>query len=149
MPVFRRLLAGEECAVVLRRYREPLLIRGPGFVRTFERWRQVSIVNLSPFVTRAVETDVTTSDGVAMTVRGELHGQVVDPVAAISRVVDYEDATRQILRTAMRALVMQRSSTELDEGRQLDPQVAESVVDAVRGWGIDVLALDFDVARRE
>src|SRR5438132_1525583 len=50
MPVFRRVLGSEECAVVLRRHGEPLLIRGPGAVRTFYRWRQVSVVNLSPFV---------------------------------------------------------------------------------------------------
>jgi regulator of protease activity HflC (stomatin/prohibitin superfamily) len=146
MPVFRRVLGSEECAVVLRRRGEPLLIRGPGSVRTFYRWRQVSVVNLSPFVANAVDTDVTTNDGVAMTVRGELQGQVVDPVAAALNVVDYEDATRQILHTAMRALVMQRSSAELNEGRQHNPHVGDGLVDAVRSLGVDVLSLNFELA---
>jgi regulator of protease activity HflC (stomatin/prohibitin superfamily) len=146
MPVFTRVLGSEECAVVLRRHGEPLVIRGPGAVRTFYRWRQVSVVNLSPFVANAVDTNVTTNDGVAMTVRGQLQGQVVDPVAAALKVVDYEDATRQILHTAMRALVMQRSSAELNEGRQHHPHVADEVVDAVRSWGVVILSLSFDVA---
>jgi regulator of protease activity HflC (stomatin/prohibitin superfamily) len=146
MPVFRRVLGSEECAVVLRRRGEPLLIRGPGSVRTFYRWRQVSVVNLSPFVANAVDTDVTTNDGVAMTVRGELQGHVVDPVAAALNVVDYEDATRQILHTAMRALVMQRSSAELNEGRQHNPHIGDELVDAVRSLGVDVLSLNFELA---
>jgi regulator of protease activity HflC (stomatin/prohibitin superfamily) len=93
-----------------------------------------------------VDADVATNDGVALTVTGELQGQVVDPVAAVRNVVDYEDATRQILQTAMRALVMRRSSAELSEGRQLHPDVADEVVDAVLSWGVDVLSLSFDVA---
>jgi regulator of protease activity HflC (stomatin/prohibitin superfamily) len=145
MAVFRRVLGSDECAVVLRRDRQPLLIRGPGAVRTLYRWRQVSVVNLSPFMVNVVDRDVTSNDGVAMTVRGELQGQVVDPVAAALQVVDYQDATREILRTAMRALVLRRSSAELNEGRQPHPQVADEVVGAVRGWGIVVLSLSFDV----
>jgi len=146
MPVFRRVLGSEECAVVLRRHGDPLLIRGPGSVRTLYRWRQVSVVNLRPFVAHAVDTHVMTNDGVAVTVRGQLQGQVVDPVAAALKVVDYEDATRQILHTAIRALVMERSSAELNEGRQLDPHVADEAVDAVRRWGVAVLSLSLDVA---
>ena len=130
---------------MVRRHGEPLLIRGPGSVRTFDRWRRMSVVSLSPFVASAVDTDVSTKDGVAMTVRGELQGQVVDPAAAALKVVDYEDATRQILRTAMRALVMDRCSGELSEGRQLHPHVADDVVDAVRSCGVVVLSLTFDV----
>lgn len=145
MPVFRRVLGSDECAVVLRRHVEPLLIRGPGSVRTFYRWRQVIFVSLSPFVVSAVDTDVTANDGVAMTVRGELQGQVVDPVTAALKVADYEAATRQILHTAMRALVMKRSSAELDEEGQLQPHVADEVVDAVGSWGVVVLSLSFDL----
>jgi regulator of protease activity HflC (stomatin/prohibitin superfamily) len=146
MPVFRRALASEECAVVLRRHGEPLLIRGPGSVRTFYRWRRVSVVSLRPFVVNAVDTDVTSADGVAMTVRGEVQGQVVDPAAAALKVVDYEDATRLILQTAMRALVMERSSAELKAGQQLQSHVAGEVADAVRSWGVVVSSLSFDVA---
>ena len=131
---------------MLRRHGEPQLIHGPGSVRTFYRWRQVSFVNLSPFVKNAIDTNVTTNDGVVMAVRGELQGQVVDPVAAAVKVVDYEDATSQILHTAMRALVMKRSSAELNEGRQLHPSVEDEVVDAARSWGVVVLSLSFDVA---
>jgi hypothetical protein len=146
VPVFRRVLGSDECAVVLRRRAEPLLIRGPGGVRTFGRWRRVSFVDLDPFVAHAVETDVRTNDGIAMAVRGDLEAQVVDPVAAVVNVVDYEDATRLVLRTAMRALVMGRSSAEVSGGRQLEPHVADEVVEALRSWGVAVRSLSFDVA---
>ncbi len=145
MPLFRRVLGSEECAVVLHRHREPLLIRGPGSVRTFYRWRQVSVVNLSPFVAEVVDTQVTTNDGVAMTVRGELQGQVVDPVAAALKVVDYEVGTRQIFHTVLRALVMDRSAAALSDEQELRAHVGDTVADAVRGWGIVVLSLSFDI----
>jgi regulator of protease activity HflC (stomatin/prohibitin superfamily) len=106
----------------------------------------VSVVNLRPFVAHAVDTHVMTNDGVAVTVRGQLQGQVVDPVAAALKVVDYEDATRQILHTVIRALVMERSSAELNEGRQLNPHIADEAFDAVRSWGVAVLSFSFDVA---
>jgi len=145
MPIFSRVLGSEECAVVLRRGDEPLLIRGPGPVRTFYRWRQVSVVSLAPFAVNAVDTDVTTNDGVAMMVGGELQAQVVDPVAAVVRVVNYEDATKVVLRTAMRAHVMQRSSAELKEGRQVEAPVAKEITDVARSWGLVVSSLTFDV----
>ena len=106
----------------------------------------MSVVSLSPFRVSAPDTDVTTNDGVPVTVTGELQGQVVDPVAAALNVDDYEAATRKILQTAMRALVMKRSSAELDEGRQLHPPVAAEVVDAVRSWGVVALSLSLEVA---
>jgi hypothetical protein len=106
----------------------------------------VSFVDLDPFVAHAVETDVRTNDGIAMAVRGDLEAQVVDPVAAVVNVVDYEDATRLVLRTAMRALVMGRSSAEVSGGRQLEPHVADEVVEALRSWGVAVRSLSFDVA---
>jgi hypothetical protein len=81
-----------------------------------------------------------------MTVHGELQAQVVDPVAAAVKVVDYEAATRSVLQTAMRALVMKRSSAELNEGRQVNPTVADEVVDAARSWGVSASSVTFDVA---
>jgi SPFH domain / Band 7 family len=147
MSVFRRVLAGDECAIVLRRRGEPLLIRGPGSVRTFYRWRQVTVVNLSPFVARALDIDVKTSDGIPVRVSGELRARVVDAVAAALKVVDYEDATQKILHTAMRGLVMGQSIAELREaGRQLDSQLTDTVTDSVRDWGIAVTSLSFDLA---
>jgi regulator of protease activity HflC (stomatin/prohibitin superfamily) len=148
MSIFRRVLGSEECAVVLRRQGDPLLIPGPGSVRTFCRWRRVSVVSLSPFAVDAVDTDVTTNDGVAKTVRGELQARVVDPVAAIVETVDYEGSTRMVLQTAMRALVMKHSSAELRLGRQVHPPVADEVADAVRNWGVVVSSLTFDVTTR-
>ena len=50
MSVFRRLLSADECAVIVKRGREPQLLRGPGLVWTFWRWKQVVVVDQKPFV---------------------------------------------------------------------------------------------------
>jgi regulator of protease activity HflC (stomatin/prohibitin superfamily) len=147
MSYFRHVLGVDQCAVVRRRSQEPLLIRGPGSVRTFNRWRQVIVVDLSPFVIDVVDKNVTANDGVVVGVSAEVEGQVIDPVAAALKVVDYKDATRQIAQTAMRAVVMERPSSELrDAGLDLESFVADIVTDAVPSWGLVVSSLSFDVA---
>lgn len=130
---------------MLRRVGEPLLLRGPGSVRTFYRWRQVIVVSLVPFVVDVVDTDVTTSDGVTATVSGELQGQVVDPIAAALKVVDYEKATMQIFHTALRAYVGERPAAEIRaEPQRQRSDVTDTVADAVRDWGVVVSSVTFD-----
>jgi regulator of protease activity HflC (stomatin/prohibitin superfamily) len=107
----------------------------------------VVVVNVSPFVVAAVDLDVATSDGVAVRVSGELQGRVIDPVAAALKAVDHQEATRQVLQTAMRALVLGRPAAELHDGRhELHAGVTERVADACRSWGVVVTSLSFDIA---
>jgi regulator of protease activity HflC (stomatin/prohibitin superfamily) len=101
MSVFRRLVSADECAVVVKRGREPQLLRGPSSVRTFWRWTRVVVVDQKPFALDIPPESVMARADVPVTVSARVQGQVVDPVAAALEVVDYEDATRTIARTAI------------------------------------------------
>ncbi len=106
----------------------------------------MTVVDLSPFVIDVVDRDVTANDGVVVGVSGELEGQVHDPVAAALKVVDYKDATRMLLRTAMRAVVMERPSQTLaDDREELQTALMDVVVEATQRWGVVVSSLRFDV----
>jgi len=139
VPYFKRPLAPDECAVVVRRGREPELIHGPGSVRTFQRWRRVLVVSLAPFSIEVVESNVVAKDGVPLTVRGRMVAQVVDPVPAATRVLDYVDATRKMLQTAIRVAVKERPSPELlDDSSELGTDVTQRLTDALGKWGLVV-----------
>jgi hypothetical protein len=59
-----------------------------------------------------LDENVVSKDGEALTVGGAAEGQVADPIAAATRVVDHKNATRQIFQTAIRAAVKERPSSK-------------------------------------
>jgi len=113
MSFFGRVLSADECAVVVKRGREPRLVTGPASVRTFWRWRRVVVVDRTPFAIEIPPETVIAEADVPVTVSARVDGQVVDPVAAALKVVDYKDATRTIARTAIRAVVKDLPSSDL------------------------------------
>jgi uncharacterized membrane protein YqiK len=146
VPYFKLRLARDECAVVVRRGREPELIHGPGSVRTLQRWKRVLVVSLAPFSLEVVESNVVAKDGVPLTVRGRMVAQVVDPIPAATRVVDYVDATRKMLQTAIRAAVRERPSPELSrDTTALGTDVRQRLTDALGKWGLVVSSASVDL----
>jgi hypothetical protein len=134
---------------VVSRGRQPELIRGPGSVRTFQRWNRVILVGLRPFPVEVVENDVATKDSVALTVGGRVEAWVVDPVAAATRVVDYRVATRQIFQTAIRAAAKERSSAEMsDHTTDVEAEVTGMLTEALGDWGLVVSSVSLDLRRR-
>jgi len=139
--VFRRLLSADECAVIVKRGREPRLVSGPDSVRMFWRWKRVVIVDRKPFAVEIAPETVTAKADVPVTVSARVEGQVVDPVAAALKVVDYEDATRMIARTAIRAVVKDHSSSDLAcASAELQKSFVEAVDEAAQNWGVSVLS---------
>ena len=150
MPVFRRSLSSEECAVIVERRREPVLIRGPGSVRTFQRWKRVIVVDLRPFALAFPPDEVISSDGVAIEAGGSVEGRAVDPVAAAVKVVDYKEATRMIAETAVRALVKERqAATFQGDLGELEAELLGTVERHVRDWGVEVSSVRLVLARDE
>jgi hypothetical protein len=93
----------------------------------------VKVVDLTPFVVSFHDMNVTANDGVAVGVSAEVEGQVIDPVAAALKVVDYKDATKQVTQAEARAVVMERPASEpRDAGLDLESVVSDIVADAVR-----------------
>jgi uncharacterized membrane protein YqiK len=145
---FKRLLTRDECAVVVSQDREPEVIGGPGSVRTFYRWRRVIVVSLEPFEIEVVESNVAAKDGMTLMVGGRVDAQVVEPALAATRVVDYRDATRKILQTAIRAVVKERSSVELSEDKtEPEAEVTRILTDSVGDWGVAASAVSLDLRK--
>jgi metal-dependent amidase/aminoacylase/carboxypeptidase family protein len=72
-----------------------------------------------------------------VTVRARIEGHVVDPVAAALNAVDYEEATRIIGRTAIHAVMKDRSSSDpMATNADLDAAVLEAISGAARSWGV-------------
>ncbi len=134
-----RDLSEHECAVVVRRAHVTQLVRGPGSVRTFWRWKRVVVVDLRPFRFEIPPTDVVTTDRVPLSVTGTLEGRVVDPEAAVVKVVDYKNATKFIAETAIRAALKEWHSAEREStSTRLEATVLETVVPAAQSWGVAV-----------
>jgi regulator of protease activity HflC (stomatin/prohibitin superfamily) len=147
---FRRVLSVDECAVVLDGRHDPQLIRGPRTIRTYGRWRRVTIVALRPFTVAVLDDDVPTRDGVAITASGSAEAQVVDPVAAATRVVDYEKATRLVLHTAIRGVVKERPVSEVPGNEsELESAVEQLVSHTVGDWGIVLSSLALRLTSNE
>lgn len=141
MGFFSRELTADECAVIVRRDKEPQLIRGPGAVKTFPNPKSVVVVDLRPFQVEAGIENVMASDGKAVAMHASAEGQVSDPVAAAVKVVDFKRATQQILETAIRAGIAARPSSEVtSEAMQSD--VADEIGAVVAGWGVVMSQLD-------
>jgi hypothetical protein len=144
---FRRVLTGDECAVVVRCGGDLRLIRGPGSVRTLNRWTRVTVVDPGPFSIDVLDENVVSKDGEALMVHGAAEGQVTDPIAAATRVVDYKGATRQIFQTAIRAAAKERLSSAIrDTPMELESAVAQLVSEAVDSWGVVVSSLSLHLS---
>jgi regulator of protease activity HflC (stomatin/prohibitin superfamily) len=138
----RELEAGEAAVIVRARGRPPLLVEGPGSVRTFWRWRQTIFVDLKSLTLRITVEDVETKDGVHLAARGIVDAQVVNPVDAAIRVVDYSRATSQVGETALRALFRRRLSEDLrDRTAEVEAALLDEVKSAAASWGVAVSAV--------
>jgi regulator of protease activity HflC (stomatin/prohibitin superfamily) len=134
-----RGLSEHECAIVVQRARPPQLVRGPGSVRTFARWKRVVFVDLRPFAVDIPPSEVLTKDHVPLTVSAKVGGRVVDPVAAAVQVVDYKDATKLLAETAIRAVLKERHSDELGSASaEIEASVAQKIDPAAQSWGVAI-----------
>jgi regulator of protease activity HflC (stomatin/prohibitin superfamily) len=143
MSILSRKLRPDEVAVIVQAHgRPPLVVHGPGPVRTFWRWRQMIFVDLKPQSLDISTDDIVTNDGVHLGVRGSLNARVVSPVDAATRVVDYSQATRQIAEAALRGLFRERLSTDLAERlTDVQAELLNQVRSAVEVWGVSVTEL--------
>jgi regulator of protease activity HflC (stomatin/prohibitin superfamily) len=148
MSILNRTLGPDEVAVIVQTHgRPPLLVHGPGSVRTFWRWRQMSFVGLKPLTLDISAADIVTKDGVHLGVSGSLNARVVSPVDAVTKVADYSQATRQVTEAALRGVFHERRSTDLAEQRtQVETELLDEVRSAAESWGVLVTELRIRLA---
>jgi len=139
--VFRRQLAADESAVIVKRSSEPQFLEGPSSVRTFWRWKRVIVVDRKPFAVDIPPETVLALADAPVVVSARVEGQVVDPVAAALNVVDYHNATRELAETAIRAVMKNHPADELGSARtDLQAAFVEIVAEAAQDWGVSVLS---------
>src|SRR6266852_5206531 len=135
----RQLKADESVVIVQTQGRLPLLVKGPGSVRTFWRWRRMIFVDLKPLTLRISADDVVTKDGVHLDVCGDVDARVVSPVDAATKVVDYSQATCQFTEAALRNLFRGWLSTDLAARlAEAEAQLLDDVRSAAESWGVSV-----------
>jgi SPFH domain / Band 7 family len=148
LPIWSQTLGAGEAAVIVRsRGRPPLVVTGPASVRVFGRWKQMIFVDLRARTFDFSTTDALTQDGVRLTIRGSVDAQVLSPVDAATKVVDYRKATCLIAETALRgSLPSWLASDVAERGADLERELLEQVRPIVREWGVLVSAVRVDRA---
>jgi regulator of protease activity HflC (stomatin/prohibitin superfamily) len=145
----KRELQADEAAVIVQAHgRPPLLVNGPGSVRTFLRRSRVIVVDLKPLTLKIAVEDVATRDGAHLAVRAEVNARVVNPVDAAIKVVDYSQAVCQITETAIRAVLRGRLSTDLPERlAEVEAQLLDEVASAAPLCGVSVSTVRIQLER--
>lgn len=101
-------------------------------------------MGLRAFTVDLGDNEVLDKVGVPVMVRGWVEATVVDPVAAAVKVADYEDATRAMAQTAIRAVLKERSASHFTPA-ELHAALLEVVDEPVRCWGIVVSSARLNV----
>lgn len=140
-----RVVREHERAVVLRLGRRgPVLAPGLHYVLPFgiDRLTRVDLRS-RPLPVDAHE--VITHDGVPVRVSTVAHLQVLNPLLAVTRVVDYRAAAGQLVHAALREVVAARGLREvlLDQA-DLRDALSRFVEARMEPWGVAVTAIDVD-----
>jgi regulator of protease activity HflC (stomatin/prohibitin superfamily) len=87
--------------------------------------------------------EVITKDNVTVKVNAVIFFQVVDARAAVTRVLNFQNATSQIAQTTLRAVLGQSTLDELLSSRDKINQTLQSIIDQqTEPWGIKVSAVE-------
>src|SRR6202167_2328109 len=117
-----------------------IALKGPGLFFLFpfgiDRMR---LVDLRVITLEVPQQEVITSDNVTVKVNAVIFFQVLDPLAAITRVYNFGEATSQIAQTTLRSVLGQSSLDELLGGRDKINDRLRTIIDRqTEPWGIKV-----------
>jgi len=114
-------------------------LRGPGLFFIIPGFDRLTMVDLRVVTHVVPQQEIITSDNVTVKVNAVIFFQVVDAQAAITRVVDYFEATSQIAQTTLRAVLGQSSLDELLGMRDTINARLQTIIDRqTEPWGIKV-----------
>jgi regulator of protease activity HflC (stomatin/prohibitin superfamily) len=89
--------------------------------------------------------EVITHDGVPVRVSAAVHLQVVNPLLAVTRVVDYRQSTAQLVHAALREVVAATGLRELLLNQEAMRTALAHFVDArTEPWGIRITSVDLE-----
>lgn len=113
--------------------------RGPGLFFIVPIMERMQKVDLRLITMDVPAQEVITKDNVTVKVNAVLYFRVVDPQAAVVKVLDFIRATSQIAQTSLRNVIGQSELDELLAERERINQRLRQIIDAAtEPWGIEV-----------
>ncbi len=113
--------------------------RGPGLFLIIPFIDKMLKVDLRTITLDIPSQDVITADNVTVKVNAVVYFRVLDPVAAIVNIEDYQRATWQIAQTSLRNVIGQSEIDQLlKEREQINTRLQVIIDEATEPWGIKV-----------
>jgi regulator of protease activity HflC (stomatin/prohibitin superfamily) len=117
--------------------------RGPGLIFIIPFIDRMMKIDLRVITLDVPSQEVITKDNVTVRVNAVVYFRVVDPEAAIVRVVNYYQATSQISQTTLRNVLGQSELDELLAEREKLNQMLQKIIDEhTDPWGIKVSTVE-------
>jgi regulator of protease activity HflC (stomatin/prohibitin superfamily) len=117
--------------------------RGPGLILLIPYIERMVKVDLRVITMDVPSQEVITRDNVTVKVNAVVYFRVIDPGAAVTRVLDYVRGTSLIAQTTLRSVLGQVELDDLLANRDRVNDELQRIVDQQTGsWGIKVTSVD-------
>jgi regulator of protease activity HflC (stomatin/prohibitin superfamily) len=137
-----RVLREYERGVVFRLGRL-IPVKGPGLVIIWPVIDKLVKVSLRTITMDVPSQDIITKDNVTVKVNAVVYFRVVEPIKAITEVVDYEYATSQMSQTTLRSVLGQSHLDDLLAKRdELNAELQKIIDEQTEPWGIKVTTVE-------
>jgi regulator of protease activity HflC (stomatin/prohibitin superfamily) len=117
--------------------------------------KEPGVLFVPPFISRVVKVDlrpamltvqpqeVTTRDRAKLQVTAQVSYTVIDPVAAVTRIANYAQATMQLGQTALRSVLSQCEREEIFAQRaRINYELLSAIAGYTERWGVEVTAVE-------
>jgi regulator of protease activity HflC (stomatin/prohibitin superfamily) len=113
--------------------------KGPGLFFIIPMIDRMIKVDLRTVTLDVPSQDAITSDNVTVRVNAVVYFRVVDPVAAVIQIEDYQRATWQIAQTSLRNVIGQSEIDQLlQEREQINIRLQRIIDETTEPWGVKV-----------
>ena len=117
--------------------------KGPGLFFIVPIIDKMQKVDLRTITLDVPSQDAITADNVTVKVNAVVYFRVLDPVAAIINIEDYQRATWQIAQTSLRNVIGQSEIDQLlQERERLNARLQNIIDEATEPWGIKVTIVE-------
>jgi regulator of protease activity HflC (stomatin/prohibitin superfamily) len=117
--------------------------RGPGLILLIPYVERMLKVDLRVITLDVPSQEVITRDNVTIKVNAVVYFFVIDPGAAVTRILDYTRSTSLIAQTTLRSVLGQVEMDDLLANRERVNEELQRIVDEqTEGWGIKVTSVD-------
>ena len=142
LPQMIRILREYERGVIFR-LGKLLGVKGPGLILLIPVVDRMVKMDLRVVTIDVARQEVMTRDNVPVSVDAVVYFRVIDPQAAVVKVVDFLKATSLIAQTTLRSVVGQAELDELLSQREKINLTLQTIIDKqTEPWGIKVTAVE-------